>query len=113
MLFTHAGLVAPLRSVMADRLSSILEGFRLALRREQLPAPSPPRPRDQDAPGLLQAVFARETLPLDPPLPVTPRRGFLSLLIGREPLGHAAPGPAPHRARWLTWLFRPEHLDDG
>ena len=97
---------------MADLFTAIVEGFRAALRREELPPSSPGARPTASGPSLLQAVFAREPLGHDAPAAVTPRRGFFSLLLGREPLGHGAPPPPRHRTHWLTWLFRPEHLDD-
>jgi hypothetical protein len=97
---------------MGVRLTSILEGFRAALRREELPPPSPAVSRVDAGPGLLQVIFARETLPQDPPVAPPTTRGFLGVLFGREQLGQEAPPPAPPRSHWFTWLFRPEHLED-
>jgi hypothetical protein len=126
---------------MAVRFSAILEGLRAALRREQLPPPSPPVPQaearpgllalvftreqlppppplarpepvDGDRPGLLQVIFAPEVLPLDPPVVPSTRPGFFTILFAREPLGHQAPAPARDGSRWLAWLLGPEHLDD-
>jgi hypothetical protein len=111
-LSTYIGDVAGCRRVMAVRLSSILEGFRAALRRERLPEPSPNGPSHEGPPGVLRLIFARETLPLEPVAVAPPHRGILSLLFAIEPLEQGAPAPAPRRAPWLNWLFRPEKLDD-
>jgi hypothetical protein len=97
---------------MADRFTSILEGFRAALRRERLPAPPPWTPGREKATSVLRLIFARETLPLDPVAATAPRRGILALLFAFEPLDQGAPVPSPRRSRWLAWLFRPEKLDD-
>jgi hypothetical protein len=97
---------------MAIRLSSILEGFRAALRRERLPEPPPSGTRQEGPPGLLRVIFARETLPLEPEVPASPHPGVLSLLFAIEPLGEEPPLPAPRRSPWFTWLVRPEKLDD-
>lgn len=97
---------------MAARLSSILEGFRAALRRERLPEPPPNEPSREGPPGVLRLLFARETLPVEPVAGAAPHRGILSLLFAFEPLEQGPPAPAPRRAHWLAWLFRPEKLDD-
>jgi hypothetical protein len=97
---------------MADRFSSILDGFRAALRRERLPVPMPPEPAHDRAPSVLRLIFARETLPLDPVAVAVPRRGNLSLIFATERLDQGAPVPSPRRSRWLAWLIRPEKLDD-
>ena len=98
---------------MADRLATILEGFRQALRREVLPpAATPAPPRVPAGSGLIQVIFAREPLEEHPPATPASRRGFFSLLFGREQIGHWAPPPARPRSRWLAWLFGAERLDD-
>jgi hypothetical protein len=97
---------------MAASLSSILEGFRAALRRERLPEPPPDGPRQEGPPGVLRLIFAREALPLEPVAVAEPHRGNLSLLFAIEPLDQAPPVAAPRRSPWLTWLLRPEKLDD-
>lgn len=111
-LSTYIGVVAGCRRVMAARLSSILEGLRAALRRERLPEAPPDGPRQEGPPGVLRLIFARETLPLEPVAVAEPHRGNLSLLFAIEPLERDAPVPAPRRSPWLTWLIRPEKLDD-
>jgi hypothetical protein len=97
---------------MAVRLRSILDGFRAALRRERLPEPPPSGPRQEGEPGVLRHIFARETLPLDPEVVEPPHGGMLSLLLAVEPLERASPVASPRRSPWLTWLLRPEKLDD-
>jgi hypothetical protein len=97
---------------MADRLAVLLEGLRAALRREQLPASPAAAPPAAAPPGLLRQVFGREALPLDPPVAPSSQRGNLSHLFAWEPLDEGPPRPAPPRSPWLSWIFRPEHLDD-
>jgi hypothetical protein len=97
---------------MADRLTSILAGFRAAFRREGLPPPPAGEPRAEAAPGLLHQIFAREALPFDAPPPPSKHRGNLSHLFGRERLDEGPPLPPHRRSPWLTWLLRPEHFDD-
>lgn len=96
---------------MAVRLSSILDGFRAALRRERLPEPPPNGPSHEGSPGVLRLIFARETLPLEPVAVAAPHRGIPTLLFAIEPLDQAPPVAAPRRSPWLRWLFRPEKLD--
>lgn len=97
---------------MADRLTSILAGVRAAFRREGLPPPPAGGPRAGASPGLLHQIFARETLPFDAPLPPPAHRGNLAHVFARERLDEGPPLPPHRRSPWLTWLLRPEHLDD-
>jgi hypothetical protein len=96
---------------MAVRFSEILEAFRAALRREQLPPPSPPAPRPPERPSLLQFIFAAEELPLDPAPPPSTEPGLITVLFQREEPGFTAPPPATPPSRWLAWLVRPEDLE--
>lgn len=97
---------------MAERLASILEGFRGALRREGLPPPPAGAPRAEGHPGLVGLILGRETLPLDPPAAVPLQRGNLALLFAIERLDQGPPLPAHRRSPWLAWFIRPERLDD-
>jgi hypothetical protein len=96
---------------MADRLTSILAGFRAAFRREGLPPPPAGGARADVSPGLLHHIFAPETLPFDAPLPPS-GRGNLAHVFARERLDEGPPLPPHRRSPWLTWLLRPEHFDD-
>jgi hypothetical protein len=86
---------------------------RAGLTREELPPPPPETPLPGSRPGLLQRLFAVETLPTDPPRP--PREGvsLLRAVFAPEALPVEPPGSdrAGARRPWLAWLFVPEKLD--
>lgn len=98
--------------MIGDRVRAFLEGFRAALRREELPPPLSTPARPGTGNELLRAIFAPERLPLDPEPEAPSTRGVLAAIFGREALGQDAPEPPRHRTRWLNLLFRPERLDD-
>jgi hypothetical protein len=85
----------------------------MLFRREPLALDPEPPPR-ASRPGLLSALFARESLPEDPetPRPHAARPGLFRALFAREPLPELSAAPAkPARSAWLRWLFRFERLD--
>jgi hypothetical protein len=122
--------------VIGDRVRAFREGFRAALRREELPPPPAapaqpatvnplhranlarqplgldPEPSATPQRSALSAIFAREPLGFDPEPAESTQRSVLSFVFASETLGQDAPAPPRHRSRWFTWLFRPEPLDD-
>ena len=122
--------------VIGDRVRAFREGFRAALRREELPPPPTapaqpaagdgllraifaheqlgfdPEPADKPHRSALSAIFAHEELGFDPEPAATTQRSVISFVFASETLGQDAPAPPRHRSRWFTWLFRPEPLDD-
>jgi hypothetical protein len=89
--------------------------FAAMLFRQEPLALEPVPPPQRSRPGLLRALFARETLAEDPPPPPkapAARSGSFPMLFAREALPELSPAPVkPERAAWLRWLFRFERLD--
>jgi len=97
---------------VADLLRWLLAGFRAALRREQLTEAPPAAPQGEAGPGLLQRLFAREELGVDPEPPPSNRPGVLATIFRPEALGTDPPAPPRRHVNWIAFLVKPERLDD-
>jgi hypothetical protein len=103
--------------VTPSLLARLVDGFRLAVKREpllDLPETLPSQDRPTGLPGPLRSLFAAEALPLDGQAPsvAQPHRGLASMLFAADPLPADAPVAPSARHRWLGWLFLPERIDD-
>ncbi len=92
-----------------------LEIFRLAVARDTLAEAGPASAR-ADAPprgGLVRAVFARETLEVEPPAGGREPRPILRWLLAPEELPFDPEPPRARRRGRLAALLAPEKLDDS